>query len=185
MWNPFKRNKKKSQSLQELSDLSATFAILSVFERCSLIHWQPIDKILVIKESLAKFKLAEGRDGFLKFLNQVALWQNNLIIKEAYELHTLKAECEAVRKAKQQHPLLSKADVRRIRQETRMNMSMLPLEQLNCIKEFDIFVVRASAPSVQDATKEDGHLLALGHFDGKEVQMAMYEDVKYILFHHD
>lgn len=185
MWNPFKRNKKQKKSLQELRDVSAIFAILSEFERRGLIHWQRIDKILVMEESLAKLKLAAGRESFLNFLNQVALWQNNNIIQEAYEQHTLKVETEAVRKAKQQHPLLSKADAMRIRQEARTNMPLLPLEQLNCIKEFDIFVVRASAPSVQDATKEDGHLLALGHFDGKEVQMAMYEDVKYILFHHD
>lgn len=185
MWNPFKRNKKQKKSLQELRDVSAIFAIISVFERCELIQWKRIDKILVIGESLAKWKLAEGREGFLNFLNQVALWQNNKIIQDAYEQHTLKVETEAVRKAKQQHPLLSKADAMRIRQEARMNMQMLPLEQLNCIKEFDIFVFRDSAPSVQDATKEDGHLLALGHFDGKKVQMAMYEEVKYILFHHD
>ena len=73
----------------------------------------------------------------------------------------------------------------RIRQEARENMPMLPIEQLDYIKEFDIFVVRACAPSVQDATVESGQLLALGHYDGKKVEMALYEDIKYNLLKED
>lgn len=180
MWNPFKRN--KQNKLQELRDLSAISAILNEFERHGLIHWQRRDKILVIEESLVKLKLAEGRSGFLKFLNQVAMWQNNNIAQEAYEAHRLKVETEAVRKAQAQFAMLTKEDFQRIRQNAREQMPIIPLEQLKFIKEFDIFVVRADAPSIQDATKEDGHLLALGHFDGEKVEMAMYEDIKYILY---
>lgn len=180
MWNPFKRNKQKK--LQELRDLSAISAILNEFERHGLIHWQRRDKILVIEESLVKLKLAEGRSGFLKFLNQVAMWQNNNIAQEAYEAHRLKVETEAVRKAQAQFAMLTKGDLQRIRQNAREQMPIIPLEQLKFIKEFDIFVVRADAPSLQDATKEDGHLLALGHYDGEKVEMAMYEDIKYILY---
>ena len=180
MWNLFKRN--KQNKLQELRDLSAISAILNEFERHGLIHWQRRDKILVIEESLVKLKLAEGRSGFLKFLNQVAMWQNNNIAQEAYEAHRLKVETEAVRKAQAQFAMLTKEDLQRIRQNAREQMPIIPFEQLKFIKEFDIFVVRADAPSIQDATKEDGHLLALGHFDGEKVEMAMYEDIKYILY---
>lgn len=180
MWNLFKRN--KQDKLQELRDLATITSILNEFERHGLIHWQRRDKILVIEESLVKLKLAEGRSGFLKFLNQVAMWQNNNIAQEAYEAHRLKVETEAVRKAQAQFAMLTKEDLQRIRQNAREQMPIIPLEQLKFIKEFDIFVVRADAPSIQDATKEDGHLLALGHFDGEKVEMAMYEDIKYILY---
>ena len=180
MWNPFKRNKKNK--LQELRDLSAISAILNEFERHGLIHWQRRDKILVIEESLVKLKLAEGRSGFLKFLNQVAMWQNNNIAQEAYEAHRLKVETDAVRKAQAQFAMLTKEDLQRIRQNAREQMPIIPLEQLKFIKEFDIFVVRANAPSAQEATEESGQLLALGHFDGEKVEMAMYEDIKYILY---
>ena len=180
MWNPFKRN--KQDKLQELRNLATITSILNEFERHGLIHWQRRDKILVIEESLVKLKLTEGRSGFLKFLNQVAIWQNNNIAQEAYEAHRLKVETEAVRKAQAQFAMLTKEDLQRIRQNAREQMPMIPLEQLEYIKEFDIFVVRADAPSIQDATKEDGHLLALGHFDGEKVEMAMYEDIKYILY---
>ena len=178
MWNLFKRKNKK---LKELQDLAAMTAIFEKLSRQGVIFWRKKDNILIIEEYLAKLKMAEGREGFLKFLNQVATWQNNIIIQEAYAAHCLKAETDAVRKAQRKYANLTKADIMRIRQEARENMPMLPIEQLDCIKEFDIFVVIANAPSAQDATEESGQLLALGHYDGEKVEMAMYDEIKHIL----
>ena len=179
MWNPFRR---KNKHLKELQDLAAMIGIFEILSRRGVVFWRKKDNILIIEEYFVMLKMAEGREGFLKFLNQVATWQNNIIIQEAYSAECLKVETDAVRKAQRKYANLTKADIMRIRQEARENMPMIPLEQLDCIKEFDIFVVRADAPSIQDATKEDGHLLALGHFDGEKVEMAMYEDIKYILY---
>ena len=179
MWNPFRSKNKK---LKELQDLASMTAILEKWSRQGVIFWRKKDNILIIEEYLAKLKLAEGRKGFLKFLNQVATWQNNIIIQEAYAAHCLKVETDAVRKAQRKYANLTKADIMRIRQEARENMPMLPIEQLEYIKEFDIFVVRANAPSAQEATQESGQLLALGHFDGENVEMAMYNDIKHILY---
>lgn len=184
MWNPFRSKKKNRQkkALQNLRDLHEMVGILDKWARHGLIFWRRKDKLLIIEETVALMKLAEGRKGFLKFLNQIAVWQSSKLIDEAYETHSIKEETDAVRKAQRKYANLTKADIIRIRQEARENMPMLPIEQLEYIKEFDIFVVRADAPSIQDATKEDGHLLALGHFDGEKVEMAMYEDIKYILY---
>ena len=143
-----------------------------------MIFWRRKDNILIIEESVALLKLAEGRKGFLKFLNQIAVWQSSQLIDEAYETHRIKVETEAVRKAQRKFANLTKADIMRIRQEARENLPMLPIEQLDYIKEFDIFVFRASAPSAQEATEESGQLLALGHYDGEKVEMAMYDDIK-------
>ena len=178
MWNLFKRKNKK---LKELQDLAAMTVIFEKLSRQGVVFWRKKDNILIIEEYLAKLKMAEGREGFLKFLNQVATWQNNIIIQEAYAAHCLKVETDAVRKAQRKYANLTKADVMRIRQEARENMPMLPIEQLEYIKEFDIFVVRANAPSAQEATEESGQLLALGHYDGEKVEMAMYNDIKHIL----
>ena len=175
-------NKKKTK---ELRDLAATFGILDQFERCGIIHWQRKDKVLLIEEVLAKLKLAEGRGGFSHFLLQVLLWQNNRLLAEAYEAHRLKIETEAVRKAQAQFAMLTKADLQRIRQQAREDMKPIPPEQLDCIKEFDILIVRAGAPSAEQATKENGQLLAVGHFDGQKVEMAMYDDIKHTIFSHD
>lgn len=179
MWNPFRSKNKK---LKELQDLAAMTAIFDKLSRRGVIFWRKKDNILVIEEYFAKIKLAEGREGFLKFLNQVATWQNNILIQEAYSAHCLTVETEAVRKAQRKFASLTKADIQRIRQNARDNMPVIPPEQLDCIKEFDIFVVRASAPSAQESTEESGQLLALGHYDGEKVEMAMYDDVKYILY---
>ena len=179
MWNPFRRKNKK---LKELQDLAAMTKIFEDLSRRGVIFWRKKDNILIIEEYFVMLKMAEGREGFLKFLNQVATWQNNIIIQEAYSAHCLKVETDAVRKAQRKYASLTKADIMRIRQESRENMQMLPIEQLEYINEFDIFVVRANAPSAQEATEEGGQLLALGHYDGEKVEMAMYDDIKYILY---
>ena len=178
MWNPFKR---KNKQLKELQDLAAMIAIFEKLSRRGVIFWRKKDNIFIIEEYLAKLKMSEGREGFLKFLNQVATWQNNIIIQEAYSAHCLKVETDAVRKAQRKYANLTKADIMRIRQEARENMPPIPIEQLEYIKEFDIFVVRANAPSAQEATEDSGQLLALGHYDGEKVEMAMYDEVKHIL----
>lgn len=187
MWNLFRSKKKKRQkkALQNLRDLHEMVGILDKWARHGLIFWRRKDKLLIIEETVALIKLAEGRKGFLNFLNQIAVWQSSKLIDEAYETHSIKVETDAVRKAQRKYVNLTKADIMRIRQEARENMPMLPLEQLDCIKEFDIFVVRASAPSAQDATEASGQLLALGHFDGEKVEMAMYEDIKYNLINNN
>ena len=181
MWNPFKRFGKKKQMYKDLKDIAFVISVFDKFERIGLITWRQKDNILIIEESLALMKLAEGKKGFQNFLNQAALWQNERIISEAYETRRIKIETDAVRKAQKDYASLTKADIHRIRQEARENMTMIPPAQLDCIKEFDIFVVRANAPSAQDATVESGQLLALGHYDGEKVEMAMYDDIKHNL----
>ena len=178
MWNPFRSKNKK---FKELQDLAAMTAIFEKWSRQGVIFWRKKDNILIIEEYLAKLKMSEGREGFLKFLNQVATWQNNIIIQEAYAAHCLKVETDAVRKSQRKYANLTKADIMRIRQEARENMPMLPIEQLEYIKEVDICVVRSNAPSAQEATEDSGQLLALGHYDGERVEMAMYDEVKHIL----
>ena len=182
MWNPFRR---KNKHLKEVQDLAAMIGIFEILSRRGVVFWRKKDNILIIEEYFAMLKMAEGREGFLKFLNQVAVWQSSKLIDEAYEAHSIKVETDAVRKAQRKYANLTKADIMRIRQEARENMPMLPLEQLEYIKEFDIFVVRASAPSAQDATEESGQLLALGHYDGEKVEMAMYDEIKHNLINSD
>lgn len=178
MWNPFRR---KNKHLKELQDLAEMSAIFEEWRRRGIILWRKKDNILIIEENLAILTIARGREGFLKFLNQVATWQNSILIQDAYAAHCLKVETEAVRKAQRKYASLTKADIQRIRQYARENMPIIPLEQLEYIKEFDIFVVLSNAQSAQDATEESGQLLALGHYDGEKVEMAMYDDIKHNL----
>ena len=63
MWNPFRSKEKKKQkkALQNLRDLHEMVGILDKFARHGLIYWRRKDNILMIEESLALLKLAEGR----------------------------------------------------------------------------------------------------------------------------
>ena len=94
MWNPFRR---KNKRLKELQDFAAMMGIFEILSRRGVIFWRKKDNILIIEEYFVMLKMAEGREGFLKFLNQVATWQNNIIIQEAYSAHCLKVETDAVR----------------------------------------------------------------------------------------
>ena len=180
MWNFFKRNKQKKQ-LREIRDLATLFGILDRLSSRGNIYWKEKDNILLVEERFALLKMAEGKEGFQRFLEQVAIWQNHKLIAAAYERRVMEIETDAVRNAQQDFPNLTNADIYRIRQNARETMSEIKLESLDVIREFDIMIIRATAPSAKDATQENGQLLAVGHFDGTQVEMAMYEDVKHAL----
>ena len=159
------------------------FAMLDELQKKGLLIWMSKGKYLLLEEPFAISILATGKKGAKNIFTMIALWQNFHIFLEAAEQVRMETELEAVRKAKKEHPSLTKGDIRRIRMNARDNMPALEPDKIDYIREFDLFVIRSSAPSAQDATEENGQLVALGHFDGKELQMAMYEDVKYNLMH--
>lgn len=183
MWKIFKR--KKNKQLKELNQLTTAFAIINEFNRRGLVHWQTKDKILLIEESLAVLQLAQGEEGFRNFLDHAALWQNYQLIRDAYEAKRIEIETKAVREAQKQVGNLTNTDIQRIRQNARAKMDMIPPEKLDMIREFDIMVIRANAISPQTAKEENGQLLALGHYDGSKVEMAMYDDIKHNLNDYD
>lgn len=159
------------------------FAMLNELQKKGLLTWMREGRYLLLEEPFAISILATGKKGAKNVFTMIALWLNFSIFTEAAEMLRMEAEIEAVRKAKKDHPSLTKEDIRRIRMNARNNMPALEPDKIDYIREFDLFVIRSSAPSAQDATEENGQLVALGHFDGKELQMAMYEDVKYNLMH--
>lgn len=177
MWNISWKNRKK----KEVRDIAATWGILEEFARRGLLYWKAEDKILLIEESLAYIKMKEGKSGFLHFLNQVSMWQNYKILLEKYELKRIELETTAVRNVRKTGVPLTKSDIMRIRQNARLQMEEISVEELSVINEFDIYVIRASASSAHTATAENGQLLVVGHYDGQRVEMALFDDIKNIL----
>ena len=170
------RRKSKNKEVQQIASM---FAILDTFARRGLIYWKAKGKMLLIEESLATVKLAEGIFGFQRFLDQVAAWQNYRLISEAYEARRIDIEAKAVREAQKKSGVkLADADIDRIRQNARANMQEINPDKLAIVHEFDILVIRATAPSREEATAEAGQLLAVGHYDGRKVEIAMYDDIK-------
>ena len=185
MKNPFRKKSKgksisKKERMRELRNVAASFAIIDDFSRSNFIFWQVKNRMLLIREPLALVELGLGADKFKDFLKKVCDWQNFKLINEAYEQKRIETEAAAVRKAQEEREApLSDADVLFIRQHARSSMEQIPLDQLpNLIREFDILIIRESATSADSATEENGQLLAVGHYDGEKLEMAMYDDVK-------
>lgn len=181
MINPFrKKGKGKKARMRESAKVLEAFAIIEDFSRSNLIFWQVKNRMLLIRELLALVELGLGADKFKDFLKTVCDWQNFKLINEAYEQKRIEIEAAAVRKAQEERGApLSDADVLFIRQHARSSMEQIPLDQLpNLIREFDILIIRESATSSDTATEENGQLLAVGHYDGEKLEMAMYDDVK-------
>lgn len=181
MINPFrKKGKGKKARMRESAKVLEAFAIIEKFSRSELIFWQVKNRMLLIREPLALVELGLGAAKFKDFLNIVCDWQNFKLISEAYEQKRIEIEAAAVRKAQEESGApLTDADISFIRQHARSSMEQIPLDQLpNLIREFDILIIRASATTVDSATEENGQLLAVGHYDGKKLEMAMYDDVK-------
>lgn len=180
IWN-FLLSGLKGRRMQE--KMLQGFAALDKIEKKGILTWMRKGRYLLLEEPFAISILATGKKGAKNIFTMIALWQNFHIFLEAAEQVRMETELEAVRKAQKEHPSLTKEDIRRIRMNARNNMPALEPDKIDYIREFDLFVIRSSASSAQDATEENGQLVALGHFDGKELQMAMYEDVKYNLMH--
>lgn len=165
-------------NLREVKELAEMFGYIEDLVQGGNIYWKGKDNILLIEEHFAILKIAEGKKGFQKFLDQISAWQNYQLINAAYDKHRQEAEIQAVRKAQKDNPNLSNSDIYRIRQFARSTMGEIDIESLDILKEFDIMIIRSSAPSAKAATEANGQLLAVGHYDGKQVEMAMYDDIK-------
>lgn len=174
----FKRLKQKKAG-NVLKNLSGLAALYSKWERSGLFHWQVKGKTLLLEQSLAVSIMSLGPEKFKKFLDLLAQFKNAELICNAYEQQRIDLETAAVRKAQEQIPSLTDADIQRIRQNAREGMQHIDMKSiLDAIHEFDIMIIRSNAISSADATQEGGQLVAVGHFDGKKVEMAMWDEIK-------
>ena len=171
-------NRKKAvNALKDISDLTALF---KKWERSGLFHWQVKGKTLLLEQSLAVSVMSLGSKTFKKFLDLVAQYKNAELISDAYEQQRIDLEMAAVRKAQEQTKTkLTDADIQRIRQNAREDIQHIDISSiLNAINAFDVMIIRSNAVSEQEATQEGGQLVAVGHYDGKKVEMAMWDEIK-------
>lgn len=171
---------KKKKAGNALKDLSALTALITKWERSGLLHWQVKGKTLLLEQSLAVSVMSLGPEKFKKFLNLLVQLKNAELVGNVYEQQRLDLETAAVRKAQEQtQTKLTDADIQRIRQDARKDMQHIDMKSiLDAIHEFDIMIIRSNAISSADATEEGGQLVAVGHFDGKKVEMAMWDEIK-------
>ena len=171
---------KRKKAVNALKDLSNLTALFKDWELSGLFHWQVKGKTLLLEHSLAVLIMSLGPEKFKKFLNLLAQFKNAELIGNAYEQQRIELETAAVRDAQEKtSSKLTDSDIQRIRQNARENMKHIDMKSiLDAIHEFDIMVIRSSAISSADATQEGGELVAVGHFDGRKVEMAMWDEIK-------
>lgn len=171
---------KRKKAVNALKDISTITALFKKWERSGLLYWQVKGKTLLLEQSLAVSIMSMGPEKFKKFLNLLAQFKNAELIGNAYEQQRIELETAAVRDVQEKTSgKLTDADIQRIRQNARENMQHIDMKSiLDAIHEFDIMIIRSSAVSSADATQEGGELVAVGHFDGKKVEMAMWDEIK-------
>lgn len=171
---------KRKKTVNALKDLSTVIALFKKWERSGLLHWQVKGKTLLLEQSLAVSIMPMGPEKFKKCLDLLAQFKNAELIGNAYEQQRIELETAAVRDVQEKtSSKLTDADIRRIRQNARENMQHIDMKSiLDAINEFDIMIIRSSATSSADATQEGGELVAVGHFDGRKVEMAMWDEIK-------
>lgn len=171
---------KRKKAVNALKDLSTVTALFKKWERSGLLYWQVKGKTLLLEHSLAVSIMSLGPEKFKKFLDLLAQFKNAELIGNAYEQQRIELETAAVRDVQEKTSgKLTDADIQRIRQNARENMQHIDMKSiLDAIHEFDIMIIRSSAISSADATQEGGELVAVGHFDGRKVEMAMWDEIK-------
>lgn len=171
---------KQKKAVNALKDLSTVTALFKKWERSGLLYWQVKGKTLLLEHSLAVSIMSLGPEKFKKFLDLLAQFKNAELIGNAYEQQRIELETAAVRDVQEKtSSKLTDADIQRIRQNARENMQHIDMKSiLDAIHEFDIMIIRSSAISSADATQEGGELVAVGHFDGRKVEMAMWDEIK-------
>lgn len=171
---------KRKKAVNALKDLSTVTALFKKWERSGLLYWQVKGKTLLLEHSLAVLIMSLGPEKFKKFLDLLAQFKNAELIGNAYEQQRIELETAAVRDVQEKtSSKLTDADIQRIRQNARENMKHIDMKSiLDAIHEFDIMIIRSSAISSADATQEGGELVAVGHFDGRKVEMAMWDEIK-------
>ena len=171
---------KRKKAVNSLKDLSGLTALFKDWERSGLFHWQVKGKTLLLEQSLAISIMSLGPEKFKKFLDLLAQFKNVELIGDAYEQQRIDLETAAVRDAQEKtSSKLTDADIQRIRLNARENMQHIDMKSiLDAIHEFDIMIIRSSAISSADATQAGGELVAVGHFDGEKVEMAMWDEIK-------
>ena len=168
------RHRKKNKVLASVSN---AFAALDGLQEKGLIMWMHKDHYLLIAEPLAIYVMTFGAEFFKWFLFSVADWQNFKNLQAAYDQERVRLEGEAIRREALQHDQLTMADLDRIRRNAREQIREINPDTIPQLTEFDIFIIRESAPTAVDASVENGQLVAVGHFDGSKIELEMWEDI--------
>ena len=173
--------KKKHRSFgmeqKQLTTLTEQFKLLEESKKKGLLIYDAKLRRLYIEESLAKLMMVTA-DGWHNFLRNVFNWQFYKESSKVYNDYFLEEELKAVRKAKKQYAMLTRADIQRIKNARRAEIQQSDMPEIKP-KPFEFFVIRHElADKKQEVPGAD--ILIVGDYDGEndDLSMAEWKDVQ-------
>ena len=168
----FTRRRKERTALASLQTYASAFAYLNTLRDSGLLLWQERNRRLFIMQPLAIIMMRNA-DSWRNFLTNCYLWQSYNLMLEAHEHTITRLEGEALRKAKRQYAVLTKADMERIRRSVRdeYEASNTPAK----IEPFEFYVIADNPHPLPRTEEQDaeqrGDITLVGYFDPDTQQL--------------
>lgn len=168
----FKRRKRERTALASLQTYASAFAYLNTLRDSGLLLWQERNRRLFIMQPLAIIMMRNA-DSWRNFLTNCYLWQSYALMLEAHEHAIHRLEGKAIREAKKQFVVLTKADMERIRRSVRdeYEASNTPAK----IEAFEFYVIADNKNPVPRNEEQDaeqrGDITLVGSFNPETGQL--------------
>ena len=168
----FTRRRKERNALADVKHFSSAFAHLNSLRDSGLLLWQERNRRLFIMQPLAIIMMRNA-DSWRNFLTNCYLWQSYALMLEAHEHAITRLEGEAIREAKKQFVVLTKADMERIRRSVRdeYEASNTPAK----IEPFDFYVIADNPHPIPRTEEQDaeqrGDITLVGSFNPETGQL--------------
>ena len=168
----FTRRRKERTALASLQTYASAFAYLNTLRDSGLLLWQERNRRLFIMQPLAIIMMRNA-ESWRNFLTNCYLWQSYNLMLEAHEHTITRLESEAIRKAKRQYAVLTKADTERIRRSVReqYEASNTPAK----IEPFEFYVIADNPHPIPRTEEQDaeqrGDITLVGYFNPETQQL--------------
>ena len=168
----FPRRRKERTALASVKNYASAFGHLNSLRDCGLLLWQERNRRLFIMQPLAIIMM-RNEESWRNFLTNCYLWQSYNLMLEAHEHAIHRLESEAIRKAKRQYAVLTKADTERIRRSVRdeYEASNTPAK----IEPFEFYVIADNKNPIPRNEEQDaeqrGDITLVGYFDPDTQQL--------------
>ena len=165
-------HRKEKQALASLQTYASAFAYLNTLRDSGLLLWQERNRRLFIMQPLA-ILMMRNAESWRNFLTNCYLWQSYNLMLEAHEHTITRLEGEALRKAKRQYAVLTKADMERIRRSVRdeYEASNTPAK----IEPFEFYVIADNKNPIPRNEEQDaeqrGDITLVGSFNPETGQL--------------
>lgn len=168
----FRRKKRERNALASLKPYASAFAYLNTLRDSGLLLWQERNRRLFIMQPLAIIMMRNA-ESWRNFLTNCYLWQSYALMLEAHEHAIHRLEGKAIREAKKQFVVLTKADMERIRRSVRdeYEASNTPAK----IEPFEFYVIADNPHPLPRTEEQDaeqrGDITLVGSFNPETGQL--------------